>query len=780
MADNTVTHETQRILSASHWGAYYARVSNGRIVGIDPFEHDPAPSTMIDAVPDAVHAPCRVGRPSIREGWLRHGHKSSGTGRGSERFVEFPWDEALDLVAGEIDRVRREHGNQAIFGGSYGWSSAGRFHHAKSQVGRFLNASGGCVSSVGNYSMGAGMVIVPHILGSDQPLWGPTTGWDILARHTELFVSFGGLPQKNSQIEAGGVGEHNVGSFLAAAKANGSQFVLISPTVSDVPDFAGPEWVPIVPNTDTGLMLGLAHTLHTEGLYDRAFIEKYTVGLDRFLPYLTGADDGCPKSADWAAGITGVPAETVRTLARRMASKRTFVTLSLSVQRCDHGEQSFWMGTVLAAMLGQIGLPGGGLGFGYSAVHGTGNPVPRFRPPTLPGLDNPVDAFIPCARITDLLSSPGDTCRYDGQVLTYPDIKLVYWCGGNPMHHHQDLNRMLAAFRRPETIIVNEPWWTPFARHADIVLPATTTSERNDIMSSKRDRYIVAMKKVIEPIGEARDDFAIFRDLARRLGSEQVFAEGRSEMEWLAHIYESSRKSSRALGVEMPDFETFWSAGYIILPKQEQPYEPFADFRADPETHPLGTPSGRIEIFSETVAGFGYEDCGGHPSWMEPVEWLGAEAAQRFPLHLLSNQPSTRLHSQLDMTAVGQSKKIKGREPIHMAPADAARRSLADGDVVRVFNDRGACLAAVRIDERHREGVVIMATGGWYDPLVPGEIGTLEKGGNPNVLTLDKGTSSLAQGTSAQTALVEVERWDAELPPISAYDPPEFAPRPVD
>lgn len=767
--------EAQRILSASHWGAYYARVSNGRIVGIEPFDHDPAPSPMINGVPDAVHAPCRVARPSVREGWLEHGPGGRRDGRGSERFVELSWDEALDLVAGEIDRIRKLHGNGAIFGGSYGWSSAGRFHHAKSQLGRFLNACGGCVSSVDNYSMGAGMVVVPHILGSDQPLWGPTTGWDVLASHTRLIVSFGGLPQKNSQIEAGGVGEHNVGSFLRQAKANGTEFVLIGPTIADVPDFAAPSWIPIRPNTDTALMLGLAHALIEEDLHDKAFLDRYTVGFERFLPYLDGTLDDCPKSPEWAERITGVPAADIRELARRMAGERTFLTLSLSVQRCDHGEQAFWMGAVLAAMLGQIGLPGGGLGYGYSAVHGTGNPVPRFRPPTLPGNDNPVEAFIPCARISDMLLRPGETIDYDGRKIVYPDIRLVYWCGGNPMHHHQDLNRMIGAFRQPETIIVHEPWWTPFARHADIVLPATTTSERNDIMSSRRDRFIVAMKKVVEPVGEARDDFAIFRDLARRLGAEQDFAQGMSEMEWLGHIYEEAREKSRDLGVEMPDFAAFWESGYIVLPKQAQPYDPFEDFRSDPDRHPLGTPSGRIEIFSETLAGFGYDDCGGHPRWMEPAEWLGAETAKRFPLHLLSNQPSVRLHSQLDMTAIGQSKKIKGREPIHMNPADAARRGLKEGDIVRVFNDRGACLAGVRISEKQLEGVVIMATGGWYDPLTPGEIGTLEKGGNPNVLTLDKGTSRLAQATSAQTALVEVEKWDAPVPSITAYDPPRLA-----
>ncbi|MCW2318668.1 biotin/methionine sulfoxide reductase [Rhodoblastus acidophilus] len=767
----------RRILSASHWGAYYARVCEGRIVGVEPFRHDPAPSPMIVAVPESVHSTCRVARPSIREGWLRRGPGHSGDTRGADRFVETSWEEALELVAAEIERVRAQHGNGAIFGGSYGWSSAGRFHHAKSQLSRFLNASGGCVGAVDNYSMGAAMVLLPHVLGSDDLLW-RGMDWDVLAQHTDLIVSFGGLPLKNAQIDGGGMGEHTVEAQLRKLKARGTQFVLIGPAASDNPDFTQAEWIAARPTTDTALMLGLAATLLDEGLYDKAFIERCTVGFERFRAYLDGETGTARITPEWASQVTDVPAETIRQLARKMASRRTFITLSLSIQRSRHGEQAYWAGVVLAAMLGRIGLPGGGIGFGYSAANGMGNAVVRFQPPTLPGLSNPVEGFIPCARVADMLLNPGADYDYDGRRLTYPDIRLVYWCGGNPLHHHQDLNRLLGAFRRPDTLIVHEPWWTPFARQADIVLPATTTAERNDIMASRSGRHILAMKQAVAPVGQARDDFEIFRSLAARLGVEDVFAQGRSEMEWLEAIYESARAQNQALGIDMPEFSAFWADGVFVLPDPGAPNIPFADFRAEPDRHPLATPSGKIEIFSQTIDGFGYEDCPGHPRWMEPEEWLGAPAAARFPLHLITNQPATRLHSQLDMTAVGQVQKISGREPIWLNPGDAAARGVGEGDIVRVFNDRGACLAGARLVERLSAGVAVMATGGWYDPLVPGEIGALEKGGNPNVLTLDKGASRLSQACSAQTALVEVERWGAPLPPITAYDQPRFAPPP--
>jgi biotin/methionine sulfoxide reductase len=350
---------------------------------------------------------------------------------------------------------------------------------------------------------------------------------------------------------------------------------------------------------------------------------------------------------------------------------------------------------------------------------------------------------------------------------------MVYWGGGNPFHHHQDINRLLRAWRKPETIVVQDFYWTPTARHADIVLPAATALERNDISAGWLDNTVYAMRKAIEPIGEARSDYDIVCGLAERLGHRASFSESRNEMEWIHHLYDTLRKQLAATQVEIPEFDEFWRRGSIEIPVPKLPHVMFGDFRADPVAHPLKTPSGRVEIFSETIAGFGYADCPGHPMWIEPREWLGATAATRFPLHLISNQPSTRLHSQMDQASGSCALKVQGREPIWIHPDDAKRRSIGDGDVVRVFNDRGACLAGARLTKTLRRGVVQLSTGAWYDPIEPGRIGALDKHGNPNMLTLDKGTSKLAQGPIAHSALVEIEPWRGPLPPITAHEPPQ-------
>ena len=243
-------------------------------------------------------------------------------------------------------------------------------------------------------------------------------------------------------------------------------------------------------------------------------------------------------------------------------------------------------------------------------------------------------------------------------------------------------------------------------------------------------------------------------------------------MEFIRHLYETTAAQAARWEMRWPSFDEFWECGFYALPQITEPFVAFAEFRSDPIAHPLVTPSGRIELFSETIAGFGYEDCPGQPTWLEPAEWLGSRKAERYPLHLLTSQPHTRLHAQMDMGRVSQDSKVAGREPIRINPLDAAARDIHDGDVVRVFNDRGAILAGAKLSVELRRGVVQIATGAWYDPLEPGVIGSLDKHGNPNVLTLDKGTSRLAQGCSAQTALVEVEKYTDQLPEVTAFVPP--------
>jgi biotin/methionine sulfoxide reductase len=304
------------------------------------------------------------------------------------------------------------------------------------------------------------------------------------------------------------------------------------------------------------------------------------------------------------------------------------------------------------------------------------------------------------------------------------------------------------------------------------VFPATTSFERNDIGSGRADARIVAMHAACAPVGGARNDHDIFAALAERFGVGVEFTEGRDERAWLEHLYARTRTVLADAGVEAPEFEVFWARGSLEVPDSESERVLFDTFRADPDANPLKTPSGKIELFSEKIARFGYADCPGHAAWLECDEWLGSPRAQRFPLALVANNPATRLHSQLDIGAYSQASKVRGREPVRIHPDDAAARGVADGDVVRLWNDRGSCLAGAVLSTDVRSGVVQLSTGAWFDPDDPGAERAMCVHGNPNLLTQDVGTSRLAQGCSGQHALVELERFTGVVPPVRAFEPP--------
>ena len=321
--------------------------------------------------------------------------------------------------------------------------------------------------------------------------------------------------------------------------------------------------------------------------------------------------------------------------------------------------------------------------------------------------------------------------------------------------------------------MVHEQFWTATARRADIVLPATTSMERNDIGFATREGHLVAMPQIIPKVGDARDDFTIFADIAERLGVADRYTEGLDENGWLRRLYDGTRERAARQDIALPPFDEFWQRSVLLFDTHDQAVVMLDTFRADPDANPLRTPSGRIELFSSTIAGYDLPDCPGHPVWREPFEWLGA-TQDGAPLHMLSDQPTRRLHSQLDASPWSRAGKIAGREPLFINTVDAAARGIATGDVVEVFNARGRCLAGALVTDDVMAGVVRLATGSWFDP----EAATgREKHGNPNVLTLDRGASGLSQGCIAQTCLVNVRGPVNDAPGVSAFELPAFVQR---
>ncbi|NIZ13133.1 molybdopterin-dependent oxidoreductase, partial [Phaeobacter sp. HF9A] len=609
-----------------------------------------------------------------------------------------------------------------------------------------------------------------HVLGlSNKAFQDQMTAMPLVAEHCELLLAVGGISRRTAQITSSGTTRHEVGPWLAEMRAKGTRIIELSPARGE----GNGEWLPIRPGTDTACLLALAYEIHAAGLADESFLARYTSGWERFRDYLTGAADGTPKSADWAAPICDLDAEVIRDLARDLAGCKSMIALAWGLQRAEHGEQPIWAGLALASIIGQIGQPGTGYAFGYGSTTPVGRAARLVPWPSMPQGRNPVADYIPVARIADMLLTPGAPYKYDGETRRYPDIKLIWWTGGNPFHHHQELNRLEDAWTRPETVIVNDHSWTATARRADIVLPATAPLEREDILMNRRDPTLLWMSQFHAPVGEALDDFEIFARLSQKMGFGEAFTEGRDTEGWLAWLWARSQEVAEAHGFALPDFESFRANGRFDVPDAAEARIALGNFVADPEAHALATESGRITLTNETIGAMNLPSCPAHPTWIEPSTCL--TRAEEGELHLISGQPDTRLHSQNDRGSEALADKIHGREAASFHPDTAAALGLAAGDIVRLYNARGACLAGVRLNDGLRRDCVSLPTGAWFDPqTIAGE--RLEVHGNPNALTRDAGCSELSQGNIAHSCLVRAEKWTGSLPALSINTPPITAP----
>lgn len=779
----------QWIQSGSHFGAFEAKVMNGEWVATRPFKHDKYPCDMLNAVREVVYNPSRVRYPMVRLDWLRQREKSDRRQRGDNRFVRVSWDRALDLFYEELERVQKTYGSSGVFTGLADWQMVGKYHKAGGAMDRGLGLHGSYVTTVGDYSAAAAQVILPHVIGSLE-VYEQQTSLPLVIEHSQTIVLWGCDPIKNLQIEFL-VPDHDAFGYWAqikeAVKQGKIRVISVDPVRSKTQNYLNCEQLSLRPQTDVALMLGVAHTLYVEKRYDVNFINDYTVGFEQFLPYLLGTTDKQPKDAQWAAEICGLSAENIRDFARVLVNGRTQFMGGWCVQRMHHGEQYPWMLVVLASMVGQIGLPGGGVGFGW---HYNGGGTVTSAGPVLSELGsiaNPPAAkykpdfrgaseHIPTSRIVDCLLAPGKKIAFNGETLIYPDIKMAIYSAANPFHAQQDRNRMIEAWEKLETVVVLDHQWTASCRFADIVLPVTTRFERNDIeqFGTHSNKGLMALHQVVKPQFEARHDFDIFAGLCKRFDREAAYRENRDEMQWINAIYDEGVKTGAALGVTLPDFDSFWQGeGYIEYPAG-QPWVRHSEFREQPDLNPLGTPSGLIEIFSKTIAGFGYADCPGHPVWMEPFERSHSKTTTKYPLHLQSCHPDKRLHSQLcSSDAFRKTYAVAGREPLYMCEQDARARGLKAGDIARVFNDRGQVLAGVAISADYVPGVIRIHEGAWYSPQKGGKAGTLCTYGDPNVLSADVATSQLAQGPSAHTVLVEVERYQPQAPDVTGFGGPD-------
>ena len=724
-----------------------ATVEAGRIVRLDA--DDRRADTL--ALPRLVA--CARGRAYLQRQYhpdrLTHPLKRVGR-RGEGRFERIAWDEALDLAASEIRRVRATHGNGALFVpyGTGAYSNTNGSHLAR----RLFNAYGGCLGIDNSYSWACTNVATPTVYGT-RVTGNQRQDWV----NTKYVLMWGWNPAEM-------IDGTNSAWFVKQARRRGARVVCIDPRKTLSAVGLADEWVPIRPGTDVAMMSAMAHVMIGEGLVDRAFVRTHCVGFDAatmpagaegeesYEDYVLGRRDGVEKSPAWAETITGIPAETIARLAREYATAGpAMLVQGYGMQRRAYGEQVVRAGCVLAAITGNVGIPGG-------AASGLGLPAPDGGSRWLgfPVGENPYGAAIPVAAWTEAVlrgKSLGPEDGLLGRDRLESDVKLIYAVASNCLinqHMHVNRNaRILEDVSQVEFLIVQDQFLTPTARYADLVLPACTAFETWGVQDGwKFGDELLLMPKLVEPLGESQSDYAICAGIAERLGIGDAYTEGRDERQWVDRILDLYRDRFP----DLPDVDAFEASNAGVHTRPiDRPLVAFADFRADPEAHPLDTPSGKVEIFSKTLLDLGRPDeIPAVPKYVEEWESPFGPEAERFPLQAIGSHSLSRVHSS---HANNPWLREAFPQRVFVNPLDAAARGIEDGDPVRVFNDRGRLVIPCRVTNRIRPGVIDIPQGAWWAPDAEGT----DRGGTVNVLTSERLTP-LAHGPAAHTCMVEMER----------------------
>ena len=673
-----------------------------------------------------VHHPERLMYPQKRVG-----------PKGEGKFERISWDEALDMLAGELNRVKATSGNEGIFlvsGGGY----LASLHNPGLAAARLLARFGGFGTHYGNIS-------------SEGAVWASLTQYgSVMVGHSredmlnsKLIILWGWDPARM-------ISGTNTMYHLIKAKENGAKIIAIDPRYHDTAATVADRWIPIRPGTDTAVMVALANVMIREDLQDQTFLDKYTVGFDKFREYVMGREDGVEKTPAWAAEISGVDEETIKGLAREYAATRPATIMDCQgPARSAMGEQYNRCAATLCAMTGNVGRPGGSAGGGLMGI-----PVAHmFGMPAIPPGKNPFELDGPKVKGTldirlRILKRVHINKIFDailrGKEGVYPsDIKMAWSMCNNFLNQTGNSNKAARALKKLEFLAVNELFMTPQARYADLLLPVTSAAERSDLTRPwPSGPYYTYINRALDPLGECKSDLDIVTELAGRLGFKDF--NPYSEDEWLRIFVEKNPEMAERI----TDYEKFKREGIhrVNLP---EPVVAFKDQIDDIEKNPFPTPSGKIEIYSRRVADLNNPLCPPIPKYLSTPEDRNDPLIEKYPLQLISPHPRNRVHSELYKV-----EWLREVEP-HRAwinPIDAGPRGIRDGDEVYVFNDRGRVAITAWLTERIIPGVICIFEGAWYDPDEKG----IDRGACANTLTNDAYSGGGA--CVMNTCLIEVER----------------------
>lgn len=637
----------------------------------------------------ALDAPQRVLFPLRRTG-----------PKGSGQFRRIEWPEALDEIADRLCDLKERHGTAALLHATGAGSISGRGFSGAAASDRFFSQWGPVTGMKGGMSYHCAATAADWMFGQ------AVAGSDRAALLDSRLVILWGMNPAETHMGP------NTAHFLALARDRGARVVLIDPRYTDSGILAD-QWIPIRPGTDAALVAAMVYVLETEDLADRGFMASHTAGYEAYRRYVLGEADGVPKTPEWAEPITGVSAGTIRQLARDYGTIKPAALLpGWGPQRTRFGEQIARALIVLACVGGNVGVRGGGL----ASIGMRWNAISVDRLP--PGPHEPARRVFVGSWARAILE---DQLR--------PPIEMVYIVGSNLINRSPDVRANARALSQADYVVVHEPFLTPTARYADVVLPICTDLERSDLVTSwGHDLHLMFSRQAVSPAGEARTDYWVFSQLAERLGFREAYAHGKSEEEWLEQFLDPRHLDVASL------------QGDGIMRQDGEPRVALAEYRLDPVTHALPTPSGKIEISNPRAKDYGLPSI---PSYVE-------DAGRRKGLMQLIT-PHYRFRSNSCLHAVPWLQRLEPHA-VWINPRDSSERNIADGDLAEVASVRGIVRLPAKVTERIMPGVVCVYQGTWYRPGPDG----IDEGGCANVLTQQRETPT--GGYATHSTWVEVRR----------------------
>ncbi|MBN1321486.1 MAG: molybdopterin-dependent oxidoreductase [Thermoleophilia bacterium] len=767
-----------------------------------------------------VYSPARIRYPMKRVDFDPSGAPgSTGPGgrniqnRGVSKYERISWDEALDVITGEMLRVKQSYGPTAILyqNDQHGESKVVHGPHGCGR--KLLRLFGGYTHQARNadswegWWWGAKHAWGCEYLGQQKPQ--SNLLWDI-AKNAELLL-FWGCDQETTTWGWGGQLCSRLSYWWTEL---GIKQVYIAPDLNYAAAVHADRWIAILPNTDAALYLAIAYHWFKNGTYDRQYLETHAYGVDEFEAYVTGSEDGVAKSPEWAAPITGVPARIIKALAEEWASKRTTVVIGNGGPgiRGPYATEPARLQVLCLAMQG-LGRPGCNQA---KMIEWALDLDPEYMSAPAPAWQTSVGAayrgdgppefgresVIPKTLVPKLIlegegewygNRYGMRSEKEEQFVKYsypaegaPKIHMIWTDSPSWITCWNDGNNFIRAMRHPdiEFILCQHPWIENEALFADVILPVNTKLEEDDIGSdvfSGQLDLLYPQPRCIEPLGESFSDYEVVCKIAERLGLLEQYTDGMTVQEIIRSGYESSGSADKISWEELND------KGYYVIPPRpdwEKIPAGLIEFYEDPEKHPLSTPTGKVEFYSTGLAEHFPDDPERPPvpHWVAQgeshQETLGTERAKKYPLLVVSNHPRWGVHSQHDDVTWFreiETCKVRGSDgyqyhPLWMSPLDAAARGIEHGDVVSIHNERGTVLAGACVTERIMPGAVGIDHGAKYDPIVPGEI---DRGGVINTIVPRNCTSKNTVGMAVSGFLVEVEKADLEA--LRAKYPKPFA-----